>query len=327
MGLHYATRERFWGTQMPQLVKLRQAQASAALNRAVALRPDLPQAHFQLAQLYEKMGYLDLALKHWQTYSRLAREAGLTRGDNREQLEKYVERLTQMVQTRESSVALNAADAQPRDRAFQAFQNNLAGKALDVLLESDRAAFGDEGMELELELLLGVGRAHDVVKWLSPEHERDLGALQFHWLLVRAFAATGDYTRAEEECDEAARALALAPGSTAPLPLRENLAFMVAKHVLDGSISQGASSSTFFARINQEMLHKRIQEMLQKLRNQADLTAVHGLLALEEGEIEEARSAFRAALALRRDQPIGAWDGSWDFNGRILAQECLHWLK
>src|SRR5262249_57459312 len=63
--LLHDTRERIWAQRVSQLVQLRRAQASAALNRAVALQPDLAKAHAYLAGLYQEMGgYLDLTLKH-----------------------------------------------------------------------------------------------------------------------------------------------------------------------------------------------------------------------------------------------------------------------
>src|SRR5579883_479189 len=327
LGLLYGTRERFWAMQMPQLMRMRQAQASAALNRAVALQPDLLQGHFQLHQLYHKLGYLDLALKHLQIYLRLARETGRDRGENYTRYGERAKQLAQELQQRESAVTLGAEDSPPRERAIQAFQRGLAGKALEVLLASDISAFGNEGMDLELELLLGVGRAHDVYKWLTPDFEKTLRQLEYHWFRVRALAAIGDYTRAEEECDEAARSTARTPDTSEPASLRESTSFLIAKHVLSGSVYEGATFGNLFPRIDQQMVQKAIQDSLHLLRQQADLTVLHGLLALEEGEIGEAESAFRAALGLRKGQSVEDGDSSWEFNSRNIAQECLRWLK
>src|SRR5262249_17767279 len=58
------TRERSWSRRVPELDRLRRAQASTALNRAIALEPALPRAHALLAGMYQEMGYLDLALEH-----------------------------------------------------------------------------------------------------------------------------------------------------------------------------------------------------------------------------------------------------------------------
>ena len=46
-------------------------------QRAIALRPDLAQAHLSLGGLYRELGYLDLAERHLRTYLSLARKFGL----------------------------------------------------------------------------------------------------------------------------------------------------------------------------------------------------------------------------------------------------------
>src|SRR5439155_186101 len=43
LRLLHSTRERAWGMHLKQLVQLRHAQASLALNEAVSLQPDLAQ--------------------------------------------------------------------------------------------------------------------------------------------------------------------------------------------------------------------------------------------------------------------------------------------
>jgi hypothetical protein len=334
IGLLEATRERAWGAQLPQLVQLRQAQAVAALHRALALRPDYPQAHLHFARLYQTMGYLDLTLKHMQTYYRMSKEAGPPPGVDREKYNaaqarnaEDIERLAREVQKRESAVTLRTADSPPRERAIQAFRSGLAAKALELLLESDRSAFGDDGMKLELELLLAVGRARDVQEWLSPDDENTLTPLSYHWLRVRALAALGDYTRAEEECDESARALARIPDVTEAMRVREGLALYIAKLVLDVNLAPEGSLSNALAKINQVKGAEIIEDLVQRLKQQADFTALHGLLALEEGEIGEAESAFRAALSLRKGQTAKDAPSNWDFDARSLALDCLRWLE
>ncbi len=334
LGLLHATRERAWSAQLPQLRQLRQAQASAALNRAVVLRPDFPLAHLYLGKLYQEMNYLDLALSHWQSACRLRRESGPPAGVDRDefrarlaQLEEQVEQLAQEVQKREDSVTLESANRPMRDRAFLAWRRGLAGKALHLLLESDRAAFGNEGMELELELLLGVGRAGDVQQWLSPEDESALGSTSYHWLRVRALAASGEYTRAEEACLQSVRAVARRPDLDEPASLREEMALRVAALVLNGE----KALETFFGNMltghNPTALFAQLASLTQRLKQQADYSVFFGLLALEGGETEEAQLAFRTALELWKDETTAASGGGLDFHGRTIAQNCLRWLE
>jgi hypothetical protein len=333
-SLLQSTRELPRAAQLRPFVQLRQAQASAALNRALALRPDFLQAHLHLGRLYQEMNYLDRALTHWQSVLQLSRQAGPPAGMRREdfqasqaQMEEQVQRLAREVQKRADATAIASADSPTRQRAFVAFQNGLAGKALELLLESDLSAFGPEGMELELELLLGTGRSWDVQQWLRPEHADALGAASYYWFHARAAAACGDYTSAEEDCAEAVRAVARNPESPQPVRLRENMALLVATLILDGHRSAEASLANALARVNQAALAGQLQSLAQLLRQQADSTVVRGLLALEEGEWEEAQLAFRAALVLWKDKSTAASGGGLDFNGRILAQSCLGWLE
>src|SRR5262249_41875483 len=139
------TRERSWGQRLPELRQLRQAQASTALNQAITLKPDFAEAHLDLVRLYGSMGYLDLTLKHQQTYARLVGAAGLPAG-----FKQDMDRLTRLVKKREDEFL---ATASPRsgvqDRAALAVRKGLAGKALEMLLESHISAFGPGGAALE----------------------------------------------------------------------------------------------------------------------------------------------------------------------------------
>ena len=85
LRLRHSTRERAWGERLPRLPQLRQAQASAALNQAVALNPQLAQAHLSLGELYQERGYLDLALQHLRIYLQLVRTAAPRVGAGGEQ--------------------------------------------------------------------------------------------------------------------------------------------------------------------------------------------------------------------------------------------------
>src|SRR5262249_27966445 len=129
-----ATRERAWARYMPELVQLRWAQATTALNRAVALNPRLATAHLRLHELYRQMGYLDLALNHLGTYlelARKARRAGAEPTPEEDRLQEELPRLAKGVESRNKEYAEAAPNLRVLDRALLASRAGLAGKARD----------------------------------------------------------------------------------------------------------------------------------------------------------------------------------------------------
>jgi hypothetical protein len=333
LRLLHATRERSWGIKMEELLHLRQAQASEALNRAVALEPDLAQAHLVLGGLYREMGYLDLSLHHLQTYFKLAREAGPPPGvspeEYREQEARFQQdlgRLAQEVEDRSTSYAVASSGARVAERAALAYEKGLAGKARDLLLESDVAAFGPQGMTLELKLLLRTGRAKDARDWTGPEHKEALGAAVYHWLRAQALAACGDYALAREECAELGRALSFGDKAGEPIRFRDVMALVVGQAALDERVGEGCLPYQLQRAFTRQQANARIADLALSLKRGADVQVLEGLLALEEGEVEEAEVAFRVALAVWHDRAAAASGAGLDFNGRPVAEACLAWL-
>jgi tetratricopeptide (TPR) repeat protein len=321
------TRERAWSTRMPELAQLRHIQASAALYRAVSLKPDLAQAHLHLASLYREMNCLDLSLEHLRTYLKLAR-SGSAAGDRtavvQEQLaqnEQRASELAQLVDERVNAYTAAAGRMRVVDRALLALQNGLAGKARDILLDLDVSAFGVEGMSLELELLLRIGRPSDVLNRIGPEQMPALGASGYHSVRGRALAASGDYTPAQEEL--ASTSADQAQG----MKIRASLSVMIGQALLDGFPTKGSLFNQLCQPLPTMQFLNRAGEMAQTMRKAADLSVLRGLLFLEEGDVEEAEVAFRVALLLWKDEASAASGSSLDFGGRIIAQECLEWLK
>ncbi len=315
--LLHATRERARGERVPELVQLRRAQASAALNRAVALDPGLAPAHLSLARLYEEMssphlGYLDLALQHLRACQRLARQPGPRRAevDDRE-----ADRLAEVVAEGERAFAAEAPKLRVLDRAILAFQKGLGGKARDLLLESDLAAFGPQGMAMELELLLRTGRAREVVEWTGPEQEPALGPASYHWLRAQALAALGDYAGAEEECDQLA-----AVGRGEGPPPRSVIAVLAAEEALRARSATPSVAHLLWRALARGQSLGRVAGLTNRLRDVSNANTFRGLLALEQGSADEAEVAFRLALDL--------WQGGagLDFKARPLAEDGLRCL-
>jgi hypothetical protein len=326
LRLMRGTRERAWGDRLPQLVELRRAQASAALNRAILLKPGFAKAHLSLSGLYEEMGCVDLALEQLRAYANLFHEAGPDRGvgaaefrQQEAQLQAELTRMSKVVEERETSYTLASAGLGVADRALQAFAKGLAGKARDMLLESDVSAFGSRGAGLELKLLLQTGRPKDVAEWTDPTQEADLGDFTYHWLRAQAFAASGNYALADKECAIPAPSRAL--GDPDEERSREALALVVGQRVLD---EQPAGAPYQFRwPFGRAEYGQRVRTVSESLRKQADILVLRALIALEEGETDHAGDAFHVALELWRG---GSTGGGLDFAGRVVAQECVNRL-
>jgi hypothetical protein len=302
-----ATRERAWALRLPQMAHLRQSQASAALNRAAALSPRLAQAHLELGRLYQRLGYNDLALAHLRAY----REAGGGEAAPDAELAD----LAAAVERQRAELAPEVARARVADRARAALRRGLAGEARATLLESDVSAFGQEGTQLELELLLRTGRPEDVRSWAAAELKDSLGAISYHWLRTQALAALGEYAAADAELTELA-------GERGPDPARTSAVFAaLTGRALLGEHPAGRGWPAAVSRVvARSQFRAALHEEVAGLAARADAAVVRGLLALEAGEVGRARAALQAAL----DYAAG---GGVDFNGRPVAEDALRWLR
>jgi hypothetical protein len=312
-----STRERVWALRLPQLAQLRQAQASAAFYRAICLNPDLAQAHLELGRLYQRINCLDLALAEFQAYRATAkRESGGERAEAMSSEE--FEDLARLVDRQRAKFAPESARTRVVDRAQRALQRGLAGEARAILLESDVSAFGSEGAELELDLLLRTGRAEDVRNWIAEELKGALGTTSYHWLRVQALAALGDYAAAQAE-------LAELSGGPGPDPARTAAVFgvLVGRALLDEQ--PGGFGPMAFSWVHARVTFwSAFLQAVSGLGERADAAVLRGLLALEAGEVEQARAAFLAAMACSTDAPEAP---GLEFNSRPVVHEALRLLQ
>lgn len=312
------TRERMWAVRLPRLAQLRQAQASAALNRAVILNPGLARAHLELGRLYQQIGYLDLALTHLRAYRDAADREGA--GGGREAVsDAELEGLTKTVEGRQAEFAAESARVREVDRAGSAVKRGLAGKARALLLASDVSAFGAEGTALELDLLLRTGRAADVRDWTSTEFKGSLGAAGYHWLRTQALAAVGEYAAADAELTELS-----GRGEPDPARTARVLAALVGRAVLDGQPTGPGLPDLLSRSLARFEVESGVGQAIAELARRADAFALRGLLALEAGEVDRAGAAFRAALAHSAESPTS---GGLEFAGRPAARGGLGLLR
>jgi hypothetical protein len=328
-----ATRERVWTQVMPELLQLRQAQASAALNRAITLNPDQAEAHLRLFELYQQIQFFDLGSQHLRTYLRLAQKAGPPAGvdaeqfqERKAQFEELLRKFDDEVDRRQSAYASESAGAGLAARATYAWQMGLAGKALTMLRESDVSAFGDRGTALQFELLLRTGQSREVVDWTSPEQKEAIGgASHYYWLRTQALAASGDYDSSREECTQLARALGSTDGE--PPNFRKEMAIMIGRAILEGQVTSTSLGHYLWQSFGHAGFRTRVLDVGRSLRREADVTVLRGLLALEQGQMIEAELSFLSALSTWTNAQTAATGGSLEFNGRRVAEAYLQRLR
>src|SRR5262249_14779587 len=146
--------------------------------QAVTLMPDMELAHAALKELYSRLGYRDLVLKHMTEEIRLSKRAGPRVGESEKD---YIERVKNMEEVHKQwdkgvkddqnkfAVKAGGGTMRPHQKAVAALQLGLVDQALDILTASDSLEFGVEGAKLELDLLLSVGRIRDLRTMVAPD--------------------------------------------------------------------------------------------------------------------------------------------------------------
>ena len=308
------TCERGWAAHLPQLARLRQVQASAALNRAIAINPGLAEAHLELGFLYKQIGCLDLAVARLRSYRDATSRAGQKPAAA---FDEELDRLTEALDRETRQLTAEVDRVPVADRAAMAARRGLAGKALALLLESDVAAFGAHGTKLEIELLLKTGQVHDVSLWMTPELEGSLGSLSFHWLRAQALAAAGEYAAADVELAE----LAGRPGKD---QVAGAFGRLVGRAVLNEQAGLQYLPQLVWRALARNDFVAAAEGMIRGLTEESDAATLRGLVALEAGEIDRAREHFRQALAFSDERTVGSVR---DFGGWPVARTCLNWIE
>jgi hypothetical protein len=353
-----ATRERAWRALLPPLGYLRQVQMINALQTAINLQEDSRAAgvaHAFLAQLYlePSLSYVDLALQHRKEQLRLARLHGALPGetaddtDNRiKQLEDAVERLEEEVGKRNLQFGVGSAQGElVLKRAKRALAQGLAEEALQTLLQSNIVEFRDEGAQLQINLLLTMGRAESVRRLMNDndvvKNAAALGNIQLGDAVLPAYAwfqlvlaeVAGDEVEAGKQWEQLCQTVAPPrPGE------RTSLWFLLGNGVLDALPRPGPSKVMnaygHFLRLvsnptrlqilqyvlavrgpqpapNQSLvLDLEVMQFALLHRQYADLLVVRGILALDDGDTDRARKWFAEALryAATEDGPRFEFD-------------------
>ena len=297
------SRERIWAVKFPKLARIRTVQVISSYQQALHFKRDLVQAHNRLSELYLTLGYKDLAYQHSLEvlkHERLGPVSGEPREKYRQrlaQLKEFVQIQEQELRELEEKYLFNSSNLKVLDRAFVAGRMGLAGKALEILLKSDIAAFGPEGMDVELKMLLGTGQVEKVRAWMTAAHELDLGPSSFHWTKAQLAAAVGDYFLADEHL----HALVKSPASPA-MPMRTMGTLMLANAILDNDgLFQRLplrvfplTSYGFLA--DRQTAPARLWGLANLFNEEAKIQVLRAILALECGRTREAKDLFQNAI-------------------------------
>jgi tetratricopeptide (TPR) repeat protein len=285
-----------------------------------------------LVSLYQDMNYQDEVLKELKEVLRCARKAGRAPGESPKNYADRILNLEDVVARKEKDVAdqldkfeVKSAGMPVFPKAATAWQEfGLPGKALTILLSSEVASFGREGMAMELELLLHTGRMKEVREWPDAAGARDyLGASPYLEVQVQLEAASGDYQKARDDLEEMIEDIhSIKDPEGGILPVRGAMCVSVAQTVLQAQPQDGYQPFLFRTSFFYPTIMQNIGRMTAGLRREADLTTLHGLLALESGEIDQARKDFHDALAVGADEALDRIDGALDFPARPIARDC-----
>jgi hypothetical protein len=301
------TRERPAAAGFPELYRLRSLQVITSLKYAVLLKDDLTAAHEALAVLYLDMKALDLALEHMEKLVKYTRSAGRRPGESAlafarrlEALEERLAALGKEVREATNRFETHSFGLDVLGKAQAAERLGLHGKALELLLNSTYTAFGREGAALELQLLLSTGRSKELREWMKPEQVKGLGVANYHWLQALLAAATGDYVQAQEHL----RRLKPPQVDLPELGLR-GIPPRQAGALLVGQLLLAEIARQPFGLLEKEGVRGQLMGVVSNLRQQANVAVLRGVLALEQGESEEAARLFREGLASWDDRAAG----------------------
>lgn len=311
------------------LLDLRHIQIVTALEQAVLCDPDNIAAHRLLGRIYLQRRYLDAALDHVRAELRLTQRNGPRRGEKPEtyrgrlgDLERQVGELQRVVEANQQRFDASnpEGNADPAARAKAALTLGLPRRALeDILTPVPPVLLQSGGLQLEMQLMLRLGRAeqlrgplldpqweHDQanLSWLElpvppvPGYPRSYRLPAYSWFRFCWAAAVGNYDLAEKQVNDLLKQLndrrqqqlqALRRSLT--LALTSELGFFS-----DGQLLM-LRPAAHDARV---VAMSSFVPVLAFLGDQADVSVLDGLLALERGSPQLAEQSFERARQINQ---------------------------
>jgi tetratricopeptide (TPR) repeat protein len=313
----------------PLLLDLRHIQIVTALEQAVLCDPENVTAHRLLGRAYLQRGFLDVALDHVRAELRLTQRIGPRRGEKAETFQGRLRELERQVNKLERDVEANqqrfdASHQEGKDDpvalAKTALALGLPRRALeDILLPVPPVLLQSGGLQLELQLMLRLGRAEQLRgPLLDPQWERDQANLSwlelpappvpgylrtyrlpaYSWVRLCWAAAVGNYHLAGKQVNELLKQLRDRREHQLRT-LRRSLVLALTSEL--GFFSDGQllllRPAARDARLVAMFSFVRV---LAFLGDQADLSVLGGLLALERGRPDLAERSFEKARAINQ---------------------------
>ena len=351
------TRERTPGYQSPYLTLLRQTQALAALNRAVALNPNEDRAHELLSQLYQQfqgeqgpqqVPLFDLWLKHSEELLRIRRDGesyapvGPNSAKQLEQLEARNKQLREEVDRRSNQFEIKAANRPAVEKARVALGLGLAKRALEVVQEEIRQTQPDDSgpqaqaslaqaLGIETRLLILMGKLEDAREHLSeelkPVFAHGGGGVvpaegAYDWRAAELAVSSGDYEAAGRHLAAIDPLLALVPLPEGGKP--EGAALVLPRYVGYMLLTAATQAAHHPVPPTKAIFFPTVIQMSQTaLARQADLQTVRAALALEAGDLPSARKQLIEVLERTGHRGSAA---RVEYPSGRLAEMYLEWL-
>jgi tetratricopeptide (TPR) repeat protein len=321
------TWEREAGEPLTLLRELRHVQRTTAFAQAVILNSDSLPARQELAFAYAGRGALDLAHRHAGEALRILRRAGPAARESSTDFEVRVTRLAELAERTEVAV-LDAENryhvrttglaGEPLSRARIARDLGLPQKAIDVLIQSHPDLYGPEGVGLLIDLLLSTGQAPEARALLEREEiQRKPGSLgvtqimgmphpdghrwayrfpSFAWHSLRLALGSGQYERARTLLDDLCDEYEQEERILRPVKTIE-VAVTVAAEIGLVAPPNGVFNRLWMAQAREARSEVWRHTHLLSV-HRADLLTISGVLELERGDRESARSRLAAARTL-----------------------------
>jgi tetratricopeptide (TPR) repeat protein len=312
---------------LPPLAKIRHIQIAVALENALRCQPDsrvAHEAHCALAILYERGNFLDAALEHHRAALGLERRGAIASPDaaaaarQMEERESHVKLLERRVSElkNEFRLATRNLESDPTRKAQAAQGLGLPRLALEeVLMRTSPVLLGGEGIRLQVELQLMLGRSDILRERLQSSdwqtHKGNLGTVTlfappvsslavrypaYDWLLLCQSAADGDYEQAESAAQALSDAYPRQWLKALPQLRKEAPSGVALELALSAAPSSWLAHS--LAKMERRLLVEQLMRTSLVIRERGDLHLLRALLALECGDVEQAEQDFRESRRL-----------------------------